>query len=195
MQNGEKMPHIQSLLSPDKLNFLNDNIKMVSNISGNFAQLGIYQGGSTIYMAGIATDRKIVAFDNFNGLPSTNKKIDGHNLTKGDYGNLEVKSIKKMLTEFDNIQVVSGIFPKSTTTAIKKTKFALALCEGKTYKSTLDFCKFFWPKLNPGGIMLIDDFRNPYTPGVEKAVMEFFKTKEVLIELSIDTMVRIVNPQ
>ncbi len=46
------------------------------------------------------------------------------------------------------------------------------------YASTLECCEFFYKKMVPGGMMLFDDYLVPDTPGVKKAVDEFFSAKK-----------------
>jgi O-methyltransferase len=42
------------------------------------------------------------------------------------------------------------------------------------YQPTLEGLKFFYPRLSPGGVMLVHDYNNSRYPVVSKAVHEFF---------------------
>lgn len=52
------------------------------------------------------------------------------------------------------------------------------------YQPTLDSFRFFYPRLNPGGIILCDDFGFATCPGARKAANDYFSDKvEKMIEL------------
>ena len=44
------------------------------------------------------------------------------------------------------------------------------------YEPVRDCLKYFYPKLEKGGVMINDDFNSPLFPGAGKAWHEFFET-------------------
>jgi O-methyltransferase len=54
---------------------------------------------------------------------------------------------------------------------------AFAFLDGDFYDSILESLKLIWPRMNPRGIILIDDYQRPELPGVERAVYDFFQGK------------------
>ena len=51
---------------------------------------------------------------------------------------------------------------------------AFAFLDGDFYESILTSLKLVWPRMSPGGVVLIDDYQRPELPGVERAVHDFF---------------------
>ena len=49
---------------------------------------------------------------------------------------------------------------------------------------TRDSIEFFWPRINPGGILLLDDYGFFICPGARKAADDFFKGRpEPILEI------------
>ncbi|MGG2329593.1 TylF/MycF/NovP-related O-methyltransferase, partial [Salmonella enterica] len=44
-------------------------------------------------------------------------------------------------------------------------------------RSTADALEFFWPRLSPGGMLVVDDYGIATCPGVRTAVEAFFAGK------------------
>ncbi len=56
--------------------------------------------------------------------------------------------------------------------------FCFVYVDMDTYQSTRDAIEFFWPRMVPGGKILIDDYGWEPCAGVQKAVDEWFKPNE-----------------
>jgi len=85
------------------------------------------------------------------------------------------------LGDYSNVYFYKGLFPV-TAKHVKDKKFSFANFDVDTYESTLDCLKFFYKKMNKGGIIMSHDYIT--IPGVTKAFDEFFKDKpEPIIEM------------
>ena len=61
-------------------------------------------------------------------------------------------------------EMASGEFPE---------RFAMVSLDTDLYQPTLEGLSYFYPRLSPGGYMILDDYNSPQFPGVGRAVQEF----------------------
>ncbi len=147
-----------------------------SKKEGNFCEVGVYRGGSARILA--EGGRPLYLFDTFTGLPEV-LAVDTHH-KKGDFADVSLEKVKEFLKNFD-VKIYQGIFP-NTSDPIKDKTFSLVHIDVDIYKSALDCCEFFYPRMLPGGIMVFDDYGFPGCPGAKKAIDEYFGNKVIYIE-------------
>jgi O-methyltransferase len=150
--------------------------KRALRTEGDFAEVGVYQGGSAEVICRIKGDRPLHLFDTFEGLPplgvyDTNI-IDHHDYKASEEG------VREFLN-YPNVIFHKGLFPNFSG-SIEDTRFCFVHIDVDLYQSTIDALKFFYPRVNSGGVILGHDY--PITEGVAKAFHEFFSDKPELIE-------------
>lgn len=145
--------------------------RSAQKINGDYAEVGSFMGGSAKLICEAKGDRDLFLFDTFKGLPSP-EKID---LKYGrGFFNGSRDFVSHYLLSYQNINVIKGIFPETAGTIADHT-FAFVHLDVDLYKSTLDCLEFFYPRIAPGGIILIHDYR--HAEGVTLAVDNFFANK------------------
>jgi hypothetical protein len=142
---------------------------------GSSAECGVYRGGSSSLIASVYPGRKHYALDTFEGFPDVIAGIDMHK--KGGFSDTSLSDVKKLFSGYPNVVMMKGTFSESFE-AIQQEAFSFVHVDADLYTSTLECCEFFYKKMVPGGIMLFDDYLVPDTPGVKKAVDEFFSAKK-----------------
>lgn len=152
-------------------------------IKGDYAEVGVYRGGSSMIICKAKDNRPIHLFDTFAGLPKP-KKIDkdfsGFCLTSGEF-DVSLDEVKQKLTKYKQVYFYPGLFP-NTAIPVRDKRFAFVHLDVDLYQSTKDALEFFYPRLNKGGIILTHDF---IFEGVKKAFYDFFDQKpESIIRLS-----------
>lgn len=150
---------------------------------GDFAEVGVYQGGSARVICEAKGDRKLRLFDTFCGLPEDSSKEDGGVLKKHTWS-CSRENVEKFLSKFPNIDYYEGIFPKSVEgiAEVENAKYAFAHFDVDLYEGTLGCLQFFYPRMVPGGILMSHDYS--ILGGVKRAFDEFFADKpEGVIEL------------
>jgi hypothetical protein len=153
-------------------------VQRTEKIKGEIAEVGVYRGGSAKIICEAKGDRILHLFDTFEGLPQT-EEIDILHF-KGEF-RASLEDVKGLLKEYPNVYFYKGLFP-STAEPVKNTKFSFVNLDVDIYRSTVDCLNFFYPRMNPGGIIISHDYMS--VPGVRKAIDEFFKDKsEPVIEL------------
>ena len=65
-----------------------------------------------------------------------------------------------------------GFFPE-TTAGLEDCRFALVSLDADLYAPTLAGLHFFYPRLNPGGVILLQDYNSRRFRGAAQAVKDF----------------------
>ena len=132
-------------------------INQVKELHGDAAEVGVYKGGTAKLLAkGFESKSKnIQLFDTFTGMPPTDPKKDV--FLEGAFGDTSLKDVEKYLSDCDNVYLYKGIFPDTAKSIHDKT-FCLVHIDVDVYKSVLDSCEFFYPRMAKGGIMIFDDY-------------------------------------
>ena len=153
--------------------------KVTEKVSGDIAEVGVYQGGSALLLCKVKGGRTLHLFDRFEeGLPDT----EDFGLSGGEYA-ASFDKVKQMLKGFKGVMFHRGLFPEETGKDVAHRKFAFVHIDVDIYTSTLNSLRFFYPRMSVGGIIISHDY--PMLAGVKRAFDEFFEDKpEAVIELS-----------
>ena len=74
-----------------------------------------------------------------------------------------------------NMQHVPGKFPDSfANSGLDNACITAGVFDGVSYESARNFIELFYPRLVRGGILLFDNRGGQHSPGIERAVCEFF---------------------
>jgi len=167
----------RSLLDKKRGFMIYQAAKNSENIEGNMAEIGVYRGASA-FVAGKAVDfsKKFYLFDTFEGLPKTDPKNDPY-WKEGDMDEPDYQEVKNFLSQ-DCFSFHKGYFPETAKEIGIDEKFAFVHIDGDIYQTTVDACKFFYPRMSLGAYMMFDDYGFLSCPGVKKAVDDFFTDKK-----------------
>lgn len=152
-------------------------------IPGDFAEIGVWRGGCCILMRGILKangiiDRRVYAVDSFEGLPPPKPHIFPHDegLNLHLYTELAV-SLEQVKANFaryglldKQVIFVKGLF-QDTLASLDAGPFALLRLDGDLYESTYVALEALYPKLSPGGFIILDDVN--FIPACKQAVMDY----------------------
>jgi O-methyltransferase len=146
-------------------------VKATAKVPGEMAEVGVYLGGTAAIMLSAAEDKHLHLFDTFQGLPT-----GGDFLKKGEYAG-SMESVTRTLSAYkDRISLHEGLFPADSSGAVTDERFSFVHLDMDLYEGTLDALRFFWPRMNSGGIILSHDY--PAIEGVRRAMDEFFLSED-----------------
>lgn len=152
-----------------------------SHLDGDFAECGVYKGGTAFLIAYAQYDRgiqdkRLHLFDTFTGMPAEAGK-DPSKHRENDFGDISLPAIRKYLQDFPFIAFCSGFIPETFKT-VKDRKFAFVHVDVDLYQTAKDCCNFFYDRMVQGGVMIFDDYGFPrYRFAEKRAVDEFFHDK------------------
>ncbi len=181
---------ISEQIKADELEVLLRELELVlqNNVEGDVVELGCYEGTSALFfqrmIEELAPDKKLWLYDSFEGLPDKTKEdiSESGNLFKQG----ALKASKARLAK--NFFKANLIVPE-----IKKAwfyeldpedlpdKICYAFLDGDFYESIMDSLKLVWPKMSEGSVIVVDDYENSKLPGVKKAVDEWAKLCNLVI--------------
>ena len=168
---------------------LYSSIKIMNNLSGDVAEVGVYKGGSAKIICETKGNKNLYLFDTFEGYPETDKE---DLLKKGWLGNTTLENVKNYLSQYDKVYFFKGHFP-DTASAIVDKKFCFVHLDVDNYQTVMAALHFFWPRMVKDGRIVSHDYNAVDVPGVRKAFLEFFSNNpEKIIEIA-DTQVLVVK--
>jgi O-methyltransferase len=143
---------------------------IVRNVPGDMIEAGSWRGGATIFMRGLLKaygvyDRTVWVADSFAGLPPPDAKSypsdagDPHH-TFG-YLIVPLDQVKRNFERYglldEHVRFLAGWF-RDTLTGLGQERWSLIRLDGDMYESTLLALEHLYPRLSPGGYVLIDDY-------------------------------------
>jgi len=168
-----------TVVSPERCYMLASLARSAMKLNGNFAECGVYKGGTALLLARVleeTTDKKFYLFDSFEGLSKENKEHDNC-YREGNYAFRSVESVKQALRDYERfIDIRKGWIPE-TFTGLENERDAFVHVDVDLYQAALDCCEYFYPRLVAGSVMVFDDYGFPACRGEKDAVDEFFEDK------------------
>lgn len=162
--------------TPEEVEHLRRLVRKTENIPGCVVEVGVFQGASASIIRE-ETERELYLFDTFTGFPDRLHESDSPRYFVGDCC-ADESYIKKLMKGKKNVHIIKGTFP-DTGDIIKDKKFSFVHIDVDIYSAAKDSLKFFLPRMNKGGIILLHDY--PAHDGVKLAVEELdIENKEVL---------------
>jgi O-methyltransferase len=162
--------------------------KRTGRVPGDIAELGVFRGGSARLICEVKRDRALHLFDTFAGLPNSSKSDS--RFRGGSFAS-SFDSVRSYLDPFPNVHFHVGMFPASAA-GLDDLRFSFVHLDADLYESTLEGLRWFYPRLNRGGILISHDYYGS-ADGAGKAVHEYMGDKpEPFLELS-GTQVAIVK--
>jgi O-methyltransferase len=162
-------------------------LRLVRNVPGDTAECGVFHGaGSYLICSFNRTDKSHERihhlFDSFEGL-SAPSVDDGTHWEKGAMA-CGIDVVRQNLREFSDVQYHQGWIPERFP-EVADRKFAFVHIDVDLYEPTRDSIEFFYPRMNPGGIIICDDYGFTNCPAATKAIDEYLADKpERMLPLS-----------
>ena len=167
----------ESPLTPRDLE--NDYVRMrtlealcreLDGVPGAAAELGVYRGGFARCLSALLPDRTLYLFDTFEGFDAAEAKgeaagfVQAHRSTGAD-------RVMRLMPHPEKVIIRQGLFPASLDGL--EARFALVSLDVDLEESTLAGLRWFYPRLNPGGFVLLHDYNSPHLPGVRRALRRY----------------------
>jgi hypothetical protein len=152
-------------------------------VPGDLIETGVSRGGCSIFMRAIlkahgVTDRIVWVADSFAGLPRPDPRKypadAGDVLYKRKDLAISLETVKANFERYglmdDQVKFLKGWF-KDTLPVMPAQKLAVIRLDGDMYESTMDSLINLYPKLQPDGFIIFDDYR--LLAGCRQAVHDY----------------------
>ncbi len=168
------------LFKPSEIFHIHSVAKACVKLSGDYAEVGVYNGTSAKVICLEKGKKPLYLFDTFSGLPetiSTDKRFSKKMFVSS------LEKVQLRLKNYSNVHIYQGFFP-NTSAPVKDKQFAFVHLDVDIYASTKSCLEFFYDRMVKGGVILTHDYAQ--AKGVRRAFDEFFADKqEGIIELSM----------
>ena len=154
-------------------------------LPGAIAELGVYQGEFAEELNRMFPERTIYLFDTFTGFDARDiGAADGKKAKAGDFSDTSEQAVLGRMPYPERVRIKKGYFPESLSLLSEEEEqecYALVSLDTDLYQPTLAGLNYFYPRLVPGGYMILDDYHSPQFPGVGEAVREFCEREGVSV--------------
>ena len=144
--------------------------RRLESVSGAAAELGVYRGFFAKCINQLMPERKLYLFDSFEGFA---QQANASESFQAAHKNTAVEKVLSIMPYPETVTVKAGFFPQSLEGL--EERFCLVSLDVDFYQTTLDGLRYFWPRLEPGGYLMLHDWGSPSLPGVAEALSCFEK--------------------
>ena len=139
-------------------------------IPGAAAELGVYRGDTARLINLFLPDRKLYLFDTFEGFDERDLKESFTSPNR--FTDTSAEMVLGRLPHPEKAVVRKGYFPE-TAAGLEEERCAFVSLDPDLYAPVLAGLRYFFPRLNPGGMIVLHDYNNQQFPGAHQAVEDF----------------------
>jgi hypothetical protein len=152
----------------DNLQFCIEQV-LADDVPGDLIETGVWRGGACIFMRGVlraheVTNRTVWVADSFRGFPQDTERGDDRSMAANPNQAFLAVTQEQVQHNFSlyglldsQVRFLPGFFA-DTLPAAPVGKLAVLRLDGDLYASTADALVNLYPKLSPGGFVIIDDW-------------------------------------
>jgi O-methyltransferase len=161
-------------------------------VPGDLIECGVWRGGTSIFMCGFLkvfgiVDRAVWVADSFVGPPPPSLPQDENNdISAAKYPMLAIslEKVQDLFARYDLLDAQVRFLPgwfKETLPRAPIERVALLRIDADLYESTWDALSALYPKLRPGGFVIVDDYH--CIPACPEAVDEYRQREDITTPL------------
>ena len=142
--------------------------RRLKNVPGAAAELGVYRGFFARCINQLLPERKMYLFDSFEGFGEDACATESF---QAAHRNTAVQKVLSIMSHPENITVKPGFFPGSLNGL--EERFCLVSLDVDFYQTTLEGLRYFWPRIELGGYLMLHDWGSPKLQGVAEALSDY----------------------
>jgi len=129
-------------------------------VDGDFVECGVWRGSlaaaimNTIHFP---PDRKFYLVDTYQGLVTSQISIEDKAARNMEYSEDTYDEVRETFSTWGNVRLVRGAVPSALLDVPSKSVAYLSLDMNCAFPETCAL-EYFWPKMSPGGVVLLDDY-------------------------------------
>ena len=151
---------------------------LTNKISGDLAELGVFQGSFASLMNGFFPKRSLHLFDTFSGFEEKDKIyeiVNGYTKREkftdvGEFSNTSIELVLSKMRYPEKCVIHKGYFPD--TIPNEEIKYALVSLDCDLYAPMISGLRYFVPRMSKGGYIMMHDYNDEDFSGNKKAVVE-----------------------
>ena len=142
--------------------------RRLDGVPGAAAELGVYRGFFARCINTLMPDRKLYLFDSFEGFGS---EANASESFQAAHANTTIEKVLAIMPCPEMVTVKPGFFPASLNGL--EERFCLVSLDVDFAQATLEGLRYFWPRLQKGGYLMLHDWGSPSLPGVAQALKNY----------------------
>ena len=191
----EWLPEAHTMIGVKRLDNLHGCIEDVLEraVPGDLIEAGVWRGGAGIFMRAVlkahgVEDRTVWLADSFQGLPPPND--DEYPADAGDLHHtidelaVSLDEVRQNFRRYDllddQVRFIPGWF-RDTLRQAPLERLAVIRIDADMYQSTTQVLEALYPKLSPGGYVIVDDYGG--IPACRRAVDDYRMTMDITDEI------------
>jgi hypothetical protein len=139
--------------------------RRLGDVPGAAAELGVYRGFFARCINQLLPERKLYLFDSFEGFHANAAASESF---QAAHANTTIEKVLRIMPHPEVITLKPGFFPGSLE-GLEET-FCLVSLDVDFGATTLEGLRYFWPRLSPGGYLMLHDWGSPRLPEVASAL-------------------------
>lgn len=153
------------------------------NIEGDITEFGCYVGESSKYLMKTLietnSDKKLYLYDSFEGLPNLSKWEENTGWKSGTLKTSEEVLLNNFKINKLPLPTVHKDWFKNIPNNKIPEKISFAFLDGDFYDSIYDSLTKIYDKVQDGGYICFHDYKRNDLPGVNAAIQEFFRERNI----------------
>lgn len=154
-------------------------------VPGDIVECGVWRGGAMMIARAIRPDRIVWLFDTFDGMTApteadgpkalarwNTKTTEGRKWVAASLDEVQTNFERAGLLDMDRLRFVVGPVEKTLVAGPLPDRIALLRLDTDWHASTLASLVYLYPRLVPGGVLIVDDFG--HWEGARRAVLQYF---------------------
>ena len=142
--------------------------RRLTDVPGAAAELGVYRGFFARCLNQLLPSRKLYLFDSFEGFAEESRPSEAF---QAAHRNTAIVKVLAIMPHPETVILKPGFFPESLDGL--EERFCLVSLDVDFYQATLEGLRYFWPRLEKGGYLMLHDWGSRKLPGVAKALADY----------------------
>jgi Macrocin-O-methyltransferase (TylF) len=161
--------------------------KQTLEVSGHIAEMGVYKGSGSLLFGKLvrlfepSSMTMVHGFDWFEGMATTEeeKYVDSGSYTEKYERVLQLVKAQGMdnIVKIHKVDATKDLVPFFQEHAYMQ--FKLVFLDAGIYEVTKASIEAFWPRITPGGILILDQYNHELSPGETRAVRDVLPNAKV----------------
>ena len=139
--------------------------RKLAAVPGAAAELGVYRGFFARCINMLLPDRRLYLFDSFEGFGENTGASESF---QAAHANTTIEKVLSVMPHPEMVAVKPGFFPDSLEGL--EERFCLVSLDVDFFEATLEGLRYFWPRLEKSGYLLLHDWGSPKLPGIAEAL-------------------------
>jgi len=155
----------------------NARVLEAEGIAGSLAELGVYKGTTAKLLHALMPARTLWLFDTFEGFDARDLAHEARDAGGFRFDDTSLEAVLRYVDGGERVRACKGRFPDTAAQVPDGERFALVHLDADLQKPTADALAFFYPRMTPGGFIVLHDYGSGAWPGIALAADAFFADK------------------